>query len=88
MAWEERSQVPELPPPGELGIQHLRPFALRFLLVLLADDDAPVGLRLNAAKLVVERSHEPEKGASDAGGSDAVTDLEAERLWRELQKHA
>lgn len=71
----------------EVTLERLRPFAIRAVWRILVDDEANDRTRLEAAKLVIEKTKPEEAPDAQAQGSDAVVDLETERLWRELQKH-
>jgi len=87
------NEEPALGLPDEVvhavTLDALRPYAIRAVWRILVDDEANDRTRLEAAKLVIEKTKPEEARDAQAGeGSDAVVDLETERLWRELQKHS
>lgn len=66
----EQFRVPDEVRAG-LTLAYLRPYALRALWQVLVDVDVNPRLRLEAAKLVVERTKD---GAETGAGADAVAE--------------
>lgn len=65
-----------------LTLDYLRPFALRVLGRLLMDDEVPIRLRLDAAKLVIDKTREGEKPVGD----EATIDAELETLVEAMRR--
>lgn len=78
LPWEVPAEVRQ-----KLTIASLRPFALRVLWRILTDEESPGRLRLDAAKLIVDKTRDGEDGAGD---QEDVIDLEVVRLAEELRR--